>query len=255
MANPHVVVFDNVTFSYDGSPVVEDVSFVVEDRDFVCVVGPNGGGKTTLLKLMLGVVHPLQGTVRVFGGPPEHARARLGYVPQQSRYDLQFPVRVIDVVLTGRLDRRRWLGLYGRADKEAAANALRQVDLYDLRYRHFSELSGGQRQRALIARALAAEPDLLLLDEPTANVDIVREEELYATLRQLNQRLTIVLVTHDLGFVSTFVKSVVCVNRRVVVHPTSEITGAIISAIYGRDLRLVRHDHRCAERGHEWPNS
>jgi zinc transport system ATP-binding protein len=157
----------------------------------------------------------------------------------------------MDVVLTGRLDRRRWFGFYRRADKEAAAKALHEVALDDLRHRPFAALSGGQRQRVLIARALASEPDLLLLDEPTANVDIAVEEEVYAVLRELNQRLTIVLVTHDLGFVSTFVKSVICVNRRVTVHPTSEVTGAIISEIYGRDLKLVRHDHRCAEDGHQ----
>ena len=255
MPSDPVISFQDVTFSYDGSPVVEDVSFAVDERDFVCVVGPNGGGKTTLLKLMLGVVAPTRGRVAVFGGPPERARARMGYVPQQSQFDLQFPVRVMDVVLTGRLDRSRWLGLYRRADKEAAAKALRDVDLDTLRHRPFAALSGGQRQRVLIARALAAEPDLLLLDEPTANVDIAVEEEVYAVLRELNQRLTIVLVTHDLGFVSTFVSHVICVNRRVSVHPTSEVTGAIISEIYGRDMRLVRHDHRCAEGGHQCPTS
>jgi zinc transport system ATP-binding protein len=168
-------------------------------------------------------------------------------VPQQSRADLDFPVRVIDVVLTGRLDGRRWLGFYRREDKDAASKAIREVELYDLRHRHIAQLSGGQRQRALIARALASEPDLLVLDEPTANVDIAIGEEVYKLLRELNRRMTIVLVTHDLGFVSTFVDSVVCVNRSVVVHPTAEVTGEVISQMYGRDLRLVRHNHT----GHE----
>jgi len=253
MSSP-VIEFADVACTYDGPPVLEDVTLSVQERDFVCIVGPNGGGKTTLLKLMLGVVRPTRGRVTVFGGAPEAARPRVGYVPQQSQFDLQFPVRVVDVVLTGRLGRGRWFGFYHRSDKEAAAKALHQVDLDELSYRPFAALSGGQRQRVLIARALAAEPDLLLLDEPTASVDIAVEEEIYTVLRELNQRLTIVLVTHDLGFVSTFVKSVVCVNRRVTVHPTSEVTGAIISEIYGRDLKLVRHDHRCAEDGHQCLN-
>jgi zinc transport system ATP-binding protein len=137
------------------------------------------------------------------------------------------------------------MGPYRRADHDAAAKALRQVDLVDVRRRPFSELSGGQQHRVLIARALAAEPRLLLLDEPTAGLDLKMEEDLYGLLAELNRRMTVVLVSHDLGFVSRFVRTVVCVKRRVAVHPTSEITGEMIQEIYGADVRMVRHDRQC----------
>jgi zinc transport system ATP-binding protein len=208
----------------------------------VTVVGPNGGGKTTLLKLILGLIHPTAGTVRVFGRPPVEARTRIGYVPQHSLADQSFPVRVLDVVLTGRLERRRVFGGYGAADRDAAMEALREVELCEHASRPFATLSGGLRQRTLIARALASQPDILLLDEPTANLDVMMEGELYALLRRLHERLTILLVTHDLGFVSDFSKTVVCVKRTIAVHPTGELTGELISEMYGRDVRAVLHD-------------
>jgi len=254
MTDP-VISLRDVTFSYDGSPVLQDVTLDVGDRDFACLVGPNGGGKTTLLKLVLGLLAPGSGQVRVFGGTPEHARPRIGYMPQHAQVDPRFPVSVADVVLMGRIGTPGSIGPYRRPQREAAWQALREVGLYDLRNRPFGSISGGQRQRTLIARALAAQPDLLLLDEPTANLDAHAESELYELLKRLNERLTIAMVSHDLGFVSAFVKSVICVKRCVVVHPTSAITGQIIQEIYGGDVCMVRHDQRCAEGGHSCPNS
>ncbi len=254
MEEQPVIRLENVSFSYDGYPVLEDVSLTVKERDFLSIVGPNAGGKTTLLKLILGLLKPTSGTVRVFEQPPARVRSRIGYMPQHALLDPLFPVSALDVVLMGRLGNGRGLGFYGRADKEAAVEALRKVELHEVRHRSFSELSGGQRQRVLIARALVSEPELLLLDEPTANVDAVIETELYEILKELNEKMTVALVTHDLGFVSRYVKSVACVNRRVVVHPTSEITGEMINEIYGCDMHMVRHDHRCSEEGHRWPN-
>jgi zinc transport system ATP-binding protein len=250
-----VVVLNHLSFSYNDLPVLEDVTLTVSEHDFLCVVGPNAGGKTTLLKVILGFLRPSGGTVHVFGEAPVRVRERMGYVPQNTRLDPEFPVRVIDVVLMGRLGRHRRFGPYSKSDKKAAEEAIRQVEMDELRNRPFSQLSGGQRQRVLIARALTTEPDLLLLDEPTASVDAVIETEFYELLRRLNQRITIILVTHDLGFVSRYVKRVACVNRRVVVHPTSEVTGEMINAIYGRDVKMVRHDHRDREEGHQWLNS
>jgi zinc transport system ATP-binding protein len=238
-----VIALEGVTFSYDGSPVLEDVHVEVDREDFACIVGPNGGGKTTLLKLVLGLLQPARGKVRVFGVAPAEARARMGYVPQSYAYDAQFPVRVLDVVLMGRVHQSRWLGPYTRADKEAAAEALRQVKILDLRHRPLASLSGGQRQRAVIARALISQPELLLLDEPTASLDLAFETELYALLAELNKRMTVVMVSHDVGFVSGFISKVICVKRSVVVHPTSEITGEMIQEMYGSDVRMVRHDH------------
>ncbi len=242
-ADQAVISVEDVTFSYDGYPVLEDVNITVAERDLACMVGPNGGGKTTLLKLLLGLYQPSKGTVRVFGTWPERARPLVGYVPQSFRYDAQFPVRVIDVVLMGRVHASRWIGPYARADREAALHALEKVGLADLWRRPLATLSGGQRQRAVIARALVAEPQLLLLDEPTASLDLAVETELYDLLRKLNERMTIVMVSHDLGFVSGFITKVICVKRRVSVHPTSEITGEIISEMYGTEMRMVMHDH------------
>jgi zinc transport system ATP-binding protein len=251
MKTTPVIAIRDLSFSYDGHLVLEDVNLTIGERDFVCIVGPNGGGKTTLLRLALGILQPTRGSVRVFGMTPTEARSRLGYLPQHAEHDPIFPISVMDVVLTGRLGHGRFVRSYSRADKTAAAEALAHVGLADARRRSFSSLSGGQKQRVLIARALACEPDLLLFDEPTAGLDLAVENELYDLLRNLNSRLTIVLVSHDLGFVSQIVKSVVCVKRKVTMHPTSEVTGEIISEIYGGDVRMVRHDHRCAEEGHE----
>lgn len=248
--NEPVISIERMSFSYDGERVLEDVDLAVGPRDFVSLVGPNGGGKTTLLKLVLGLLEPTAGRIRVFGGPPEEARSRIGYMPQHTQVDPRFPVSVTDVVLMGRMSKAAGLGPYRKADREAAWEALRQVDLADLRRRPFSDLSGGQRQRTLIARALVAQPQMLLLDEPTASLDVYMESELYELLNRLNERLTVILVSHDLGFVSRFVRRVVCVKRYVVVHPTSEITGEIIRELYGADVCLVRHDRRLDEGGH-----
>lgn len=247
MEEQPVIGIEGLSFAYDGSPVLEDVNLVIRPRDFVSVVGPNGGGKTTLLKLVLGLLHAQKGRIRVFGLTPEQARPRIGYMPQYAKLDPEFPASAMDVVLMGRLGRGRQFGRYSKEDKEAALGVLKDVGLDALRNRPFSALSGGQRQRLLIARALACEPDLLLLDEPTANLDVAIEEEFYELLRKLNERLTVVLVSHDLGFVSQFVRSVVCVKRQVLMHPTSEISGEMINRIYGASMKMVRHDRSHAE--------
>jgi zinc transport system ATP-binding protein len=211
----------------------------------VCIVGPNGGGKTTLVKLILGLLEPSVGEIRVFGKPPKTARSRIGYMPQHLLYDPLFPVTVSDIVLMGRLRNGGLRGFFGwpdALDRETASEVLRQVGMEDFSRRPFSSLSGGQRQRVLIARALAGRPDLLLLDEPTSNVDTLVEAQLLELLGKLNERMTIMMVTHDLGFVSEMVEKVVCVNRRVAVHPTNDISGEIIHDIYGGHVRMVRHD-------------
>lgn len=243
-----VIEFENVTFSYDGLPVLRDVSLMVEDRDFLAVVGPNAGGKTTILKLMLGLLKPRSGTVRVLGNSPESARKHMGYMPQYTSLDMMFPVNVLDVVLMGRLGENK-LGFFRKRDRDIARDSLQMVEMSGFDDRPFSDLSGGQRQRVLIARALASNPEILLLDEPTSNIDVAVETGLFEILHELNQSKTIVLVTHDLGFVSSFVKHVACVNRRVIVHPTSEITGELINDIYGTDVHMVRHDHSVHGKG------
>jgi zinc transport system ATP-binding protein len=240
-----IVSFQRVSFAYSGDPVVVDASFDIRAGEFVSVVGPNGGGKTTLLRLILGVIRPDAGSVQVLGGSPERARGRMGYVAQFSRFDPLFPVTVMDVVQMGRIG-SFVAGPYRRDDRLAAAEALEKVGLPDLRWRPFAALSGGQRQRVLIARALATHPQLMLLDEPTANVDRAATAKLYELLVELAHSLSILLVSHDIGFVSKFVSNVLCVNRTVVKHPIIELTGEMLSELYGSDMALVRHGHESA---------
>lgn len=245
MADEPAIRFDNVDFSFGAAPVLEDVSFAISDREFAAIIGPNGGGKTTMLKLALGLLVPGRGSVRVYGRKPEDARRKTGYMPQHPRLDHQFPVTVLDVVLLSRLGNGWKLGAFGRSDRRAARDALSMVGLEDLWNRSFSALSSGQRQRVLVARALASSPDLLLLDEPTANLDPSVQDELYELLHRLNEELTVVVVSHDVSFVSKYVQKVVCVNRRAVLHPVSAIEENLVTMLYGgMEMRMVDHRHR-----------
>ncbi len=242
MDNRAAISMEDVWFAYRSAPVLRHVHLSIAEKEFVWMVGPNGGGKTTLLKLILGLLSPSRGTVRVFGEAPSQGRRCIGYMPQQAHVDPQFPVEVRDVVLMGRLGKSRALGPYRRRDIEAAEAALREVGLWDLRRRSFATLSGGQQRRVLIARALAGDPKLLLLDEPTANLDLAVEEELFEVLQTLSRQLTIVMASHDPAFVSDSVERVVCVNGTVALHPTSAIEEGMMSELYGRPVRIVRHD-------------
>ncbi|MGD0090468.1 MAG: ABC transporter ATP-binding protein [Planctomycetota bacterium] len=219
------VSWHGVSFAYGAVPVLQDVTLEAGKKDFLCLIGPNGGGKTTLLRLALGQLRPNQGTVRIFSQPPELARQEVGYVPQHFQYDAQFPVRVLDVVLMGRLGPEQWWHPFHRKPDIAAAHeALHEVRLQDLAHRPFSRLSGGQRQRVLIARSLAAQPRLLLLDEPTASVDAAAESMIYELLHRLNERLCVVMVTHDLAFVSKFMQTAAYVDREVALYAVKDLT-------------------------------
>ncbi len=240
-----VIEISDLNFRFDNGPLVlEDVNVVVSAGDFASVIGPNGGGKTTLVKLIVGLLSPTEGDIRIFGRSPAKARPKIGYMPQHAMMDPRFPVRAEDVVTMGRLGAGFRFAAYTTADREAAHKALGEVGLSDHGSRPFSDLSGGQRQRVLLARALVTEPELLLLDEPAANLDQKVEQDFFDLLQELNKHLTIVLVSHDLGFVSGFVRTVICVHRRVDVHPTSELDGRRVSEIYGGDVRMVLHDHK-----------
>ena len=250
MENNPVIELERLDFSYNGRTILRDVNLVINQLDSTCVVGPNGGGKSTLIKLALGLLRPDRGRVRLLGAAPEKTRSQAGYVPQYANYDPLFPMTVMDVALMGRLG-KSWSGHYTKSDREAALGSLNEMEMGNLTGRRFSELSGGQQQRVLIARALASAAKLLILDEPTANIDAHVEVNLLELLQKLNKRMAIILVTHDLGFASQFFRSVVCVNTSVHIHPTSEISGELIQDLYGTDLHMIRHDHRCAARGHE----
>ena len=245
MKNDHEIIFENVSFAYKKINILEDVSFFIKKGEFTSIVGPNGGGKTTLLKLILGLIKQDTGKLLVLNKSAGKAREKIGYMPQYAHLDMDFPATVKDVVLMGRLSKKRFW--FSKQDRIKAIKAIKEMGMQAYINTCFNELSGGQKQRVLIARALCSNPEILLLDEPTANVDQETEETLFSILHKLNKNMTILLVSHDIGFVSKHVKSVICVNRRVVVHPTTLINGAMIKDIYHSDLKMVRHDHRYGE--------
>ena len=248
METDHDIILENVSFAYKQNKILEDVTLFIHKGEFASIVGPNGGGKTTLLKLILGLLKPDNGKISIFGKPPEQARQKIGYMPQYAPLDMNFPATVMDVVLMGRLAKTTlW---FSKKDRSEALAAIDEVGMNGFAGIGFNELSGGQRQRILIARALCSRPAILLLDEPTANVDHETEINLFSILQALNSTMTILVVSHDLGFVSKYVKSVICVNRKVVIHPTTLMNGLLIKDIYHGDLKMVRHDHRCSEEGH-----
>lgn len=252
--NP-VVEIENLDFTFGGAAVLENVNLVINQGDSTCVVGPNGGGKSTLIKLILGLLSPSKGRVRLLGDDPKATRDQVGYVPQYAKFDPLFPVTVLDVTLMGRLaarQERHFCLRYSKSDRAAAFEALTKMGLSHLAAKRFAQLSGGQRQRVLIARALVSARKMLILDEPTANIDARVEGDLFEILATLNETMAIVLVTHDLGFASQFFRSVICVNQQVHIHPTSAISGEVIQELYGADLSMIRHDHRCSSGGHSF---
>lgn len=240
--NPTIQVQD-VSFRYTTPPVLEHINLVVEKSEFLGLVGPNGGGKSTLLKLILGLLKPTSGGVTVLGYPPEKGREHIGYVPQFAAFARDFPISVKDTVLLGRLGKTRVLGGYTKKDKAKAQAAMTQAHILELKDRPIETLSGGQLQRVLVARALACEPQILLLDEPTSNIDLRGEEDIFDLFRQLNETLTIVLVSHDIGFISRYVDRVACLNRTLVCHEPESISGGVIQQLYGAPIHMIHHIH------------
>jgi zinc transport system ATP-binding protein len=226
---------------YDNETVLEDVDFTAFARDFVGVIGPNGGGKTTFLKVLLGLLSPWRGSVRIMSEPVRRGRRHLGYVPQIAEFDRAFPITVWDVVRMGLLRPGKLLRRYNAADNDRAAEALRRVDMLNLRRRPIGALSGGQRQRVYIARALVAEPQILLLDEPTASVDPKIRTGIYDLLSELNEHITILIISHDVGAISSFVKSIGCLNRHLFYHGEKELTTEMLEAAYQCPIDLIAH--------------
>lgn len=235
-----VIEIKDLWFSFNGRPVLQAVNMALYRKGFLALIGPNGGGKTTLLRLMLGLLEPKRGSVRIFGEEPKQVAHRVGYVPQNVHINKKFPVTVLDVVLMGRLRPGAGWSRHSAADRKAAEQALEKTGMLDIRHRRVGELSGGQLQRVFIARALVSSPELLFLDEPTASLDTDGETEFYTLLKEINRAVAIVLVTHDMLVISSHVKSVACVNQRVHTHDEAEITDEMMGMLHC-PVELVAH--------------
>jgi zinc transport system ATP-binding protein len=238
---PAAIEVEHVFYSYERTEVLKDVSFTLEPGEFLGIIGPNGGGKTTLLKLLLGILKPDQGRIRVLGQEPHDASHRVGYVPQNAVFNRSFPISVMDVALMGRLARSRMGKKYKEEDRQKVRSVLERVGMWDYRDRPVGKLSGGQLQRVFIARALATDPEILFLDEPTAGVDSEFQSDLYDFLKELNREVTIVVITHDIGVVSSYMKSIACLNRHFIFHEGGQITQKMIDMAYQCPVDLIAH--------------
>lgn len=233
----------DVNFSFDELLILENINMTIEQGDFAGLVGPNGGGKTTVLKLILGLYKLKSGRISIFGETLKKQRKAIGYVPQYANFNSDFPISVQDTVLQGRLGLTTCLGGYCRQDKLIAEKVMQETEIIDLANRSIQSLSGGQMQRVLVARALAAEPKILLLDEPTANIDQRAEKDIFDLFKSINQRMTILIISHDIGFVSDYINKVFCLNRTLVCHDASPVTSDTIHALYGNHVSEVHHHH------------
>lgn len=238
-----VVDIQKLGFSYGVAPVLMDITLQIEQGEFFGIIGPNAAGKSTLLKLILGLEHPDSGSIRVLGADPEKVRARIGYVPQHPTFRRDFPISVRDVVMLGQLGSTYTKTGGQQHSREQLDIAMEAVELGNIGNRQIGTLSGGQLQRVLIARALACEPEILILDEPTANIDLRAEEDIFGLLKQYNDRMTIIVVSHDIAFISGYVHRVGCLNHTLICHRTEDISGKTIEELYGMPVKMIQHAH------------
>ena len=239
----NIIELKDVSFRYNGGAVLEHVSFSVSKGEYMGIIGPNGGGKTTLLKIILGLLRPAEGEVLV-----NLEKNEIGYVPQRaSSYHLRFPATAEEIVRSGRTARLGLLGRFGKKDAEAVDKALETTGISSLRQRLIGNLSGGEVQKVFLARAFAGEPKMLILDEPEVGIDIAGQEEFYTFLDKLNQEsgLTIIFVSHDIELISHSVRSVLCLNRRLLCHgsPREFIKEEYIDQLYGKKVKFIFHEH------------
>lgn len=236
-----IIKVSNLYVGYGKKDVLIDINFQVNELDFIGIIGPNGAGKSTLLKTLLGLIKPRIGEISIMNYPVSQGRKYIGYVPQVLEFDRAFPILVEDVVRMGRLSNKRLFQRYNSQDEKIVTHCLEQVGMVKLRSRAIGELSGGERQRVYIARALATQPQILLLDEPTANVDSKVQKNIYELLKELNEYITILLISHDLGAISTYVKTIACLNRSLHYHQDKRITPQMIQDTYQCPIDLIAH--------------
>ncbi|MCW8931011.1 MAG: metal ABC transporter ATP-binding protein [Gammaproteobacteria bacterium] len=243
VSNEVAIEINELNFSFESLSILENINMTIERGDFAGLVGPNGGGKTTLLKLILGLYKAQTGKIKIFGKPLKNQRKLIGYVPQYANFNSDFPISVQDTVLQGRLGISRCLGAYCQKDKVIAQKVMQETEIDNLAQRSIQSLSGGQMQRVLVARALAAEPEILLLDEPTANIDQRAEKDIFDLFKSINQRMTILIISHDIGFVSDYINKVFCLNKTLVCHDSTPVTSDTIHTLYGGHVSEVHHHH------------
>lgn len=237
MENGLLIRLKSVTAGYESKPVLTDVDFEICRNDFIGIIGPNGGGKTTLLKVILGLLKPFNGSVEYF---LSQRTKSIGYLPQFNQVDKQFPITVLDIVLSGLMVKHKFIAQYNKKDKRKAENMLDKMGILHLKNKPIGDLSGGQMQRVFLSRAIISSPEVLLLDEPNTYVDNKFEGELYEILRELNEKMAILLVTHDLGTITSYVKTIACVNRELHYHKSNVITEKQLSA-YNCPIQLITH--------------
>ena len=233
------IIINDISFSYGNNVVLKNISLIIEKNQIITVIGPNGGGKTTLLRLIAGLLVPDSGKILINGKSQKNNFGHIGYVPQFSHFDSKYPITVFEVVLSGLI---KPIGFYSKQEKMKTEKMIEYVGLESVKNKSFNSLSGGQRQRMLIARALVSDADILLLDEPTSNIDSTNEKNLETFLKNISKKMTILIVTHDTGFVSSITDRVFCINKEIVEHPIDSNFSEIIASSYGIPTKIVRHD-------------
>ncbi|HIQ28372.1 MAG TPA: ABC transporter ATP-binding protein [Sulfurovum sp.] len=219
-----VVEITDLSFSYEKQTVLENINLKVEEKDFLAIIGPNGGGKSTLLKLILGMYTPQKGNITVLGKTPKHSLTQIGYVPQNTNVNTDFPIKVIEVVMMGHVEGKRPLFGYGKHEEVCALGALEKVGMDNYAHTKIGSLSGGQRQRVMIARALCTHPQILILDEPTSSIDITGQREIYELLKTLNEHITIIVVSHDISVILEYANKATHINKTLSYHDISDKT-------------------------------
>ncbi len=241
--NNVVIDIKDVSYSYGSVPVLDNVSLQIHEDEFIGIIGPNASGKSTLLKLILGLYQPDSGSIRIKHSEQTSLAGLIGYVPQHITFSRDFPITVQEVVMLGHVtSQSRFFG-YSATQLKAAQHAMEVLELVEIKDRQVGSLSGGQLQRVLIARALVCEPEILILDEPTANVDTRAEEDIFGLLKNYSVHMTIIVVSHDIAFISAYVDRVACLNRTLVCHSTESISGKMIEELYQSPVKMIDHQH------------
>ena len=212
----------NVSFAYEKQLTLENINLTVKEKDFLAIIGPNGGGKSTLLKLILGMIKPQKGSISVLDKTPAKSLTHIGYVPQNTNVNTDFPIKVIEVVMMGHVGGKRPLFGYGKDEVLCAMGALAQVGMEEYAHSKIGALSGGQRQRVMIARALCAHPEILILDEPTSSIDITGQKEIYDLIKTLNEHITVIVVSHDISVILEYANKAAHINKTLSYHDISD---------------------------------